>query len=78
MIKEEIGKENYQQLKKSASSRCLIILEGLDEMAIGCRQIDPFLICLIKKCNKLEEAIVIITSRPNACERIDAGRKIEG
>ena len=77
VIKKEIGKENYQQMKKSAGSRCLIILEGLDEMSVDRRQNDPFLVRLIKECNKLEEAIVIITSRPHACEEIDAGRRIE-
>ena len=77
MIKEDIGKSNYQQLKKSAGSRCLIILEGFDELAVSCRQNDPFLIRLIKKCNKLEEATILITSRPHACEEIDAGRRIE-
>ena len=77
VIKEEIGKKNYQQLKKSAGSRCLIILEGFDELAVSCRQNDPFLIRLIKKCNKLEEATILITSCPHACEEIDAGRTIE-
>ena len=77
MVKEEIGKENYQQLKISRGRRCLIILEGFDEMTVDCRENDPFLIRLIKKYNKLEEAIVIITSRPHACEDIDAGRRVE-
>ena len=77
MIKEEIGKNNYQQLKKSAGSRCLIILEGFDELAVSCRQNDPFLIRLIERCNKLEKARILITSRPHACEKIVAGRVIE-
>ena len=77
VINKEIGKENYQQMKKSAGSRCLIILEGLDEMAVDRRQSDPFLIRLIKECNKLEKATILITSRPHACEEIDAGRKVE-
>ena len=77
VIKKEMGKENYQQMKKSAGSRCLIILEGLDEMSVDHQQNDPFLIRLIKEYNKLEQAIVIITSRPHACEDIDAGRRIE-
>ena len=76
MIKEEIGKENYQQLKNSRGRRCLIILEGFDEMAVDHRQSDPFLIRLIK-CNILEEATVIITSRPQTCEDIVAGRRVE-
>jgi len=77
VMMEHIGEENYQKLKKSAGSRCLIILEGLDEMAIDRQQNDPFLIRLIKECTILEEAIVIITSRPHACKTIDAGRRIE-
>ena len=76
IIKREIGKDNYQQMKKSAGSRCLIILEGFDELAIDRRQSDPFLIRLIE-CNKLEEATILITSRPHACEEIDAGRRVE-
>ena len=72
-----IGEENYQQMKKSAGSKCLIILEGLDEILVDRRQSDPFLLDLIKECTVLEEAIVIITSRPHACEGIDAGRRIE-
>ena len=77
VIKKEIGKENYQQLKKSAGRRCLIILEGFDELAVERRESDSFLVRLIKECNKLEEAIIIITSRPHACEDIDAGRRVE-
>ena len=77
VIVEHIGEENYQQMKKSAGSRCLIILEGFDELAIDCRQSDPFLLCLIKECIVLEEATILITSRPHACEEIDAGRRVE-
>ena len=77
VIVEHVGEENYQQLKKSAGSRCLIILEGLDEMAINRRQSDSFLLRLIKDCTVLEEATILITSRPHACEEIDAGRRVE-
>ena len=77
VIKKEMGKNNYQQMKKSAGRGCLIILEGLDEMSVDRRQNDQFLLRLIKECNKLEEATIIITSRPHACEEIDAGRRIE-
>ena len=77
VIVEHIGEENYQQLMKSAGSRCLIILEGLDEMAVDRRQNDPFLIDLIKECKKLEKATILITSRPHACEKINAGRRVE-
>ena len=77
VIMEHIGEENYQQMKKSAGRKCLIILEGLDEMAVYRRHNDPFLKRLIKECTVLEEAIVIITSRPHACEEINAGRRVE-
>ena len=77
VIVKHIGEENYQQMKKSAGSRCLIILEGFDELAMDRRQSDPFLLFLIKECTVLEEAIVLITSRPHACEEIDAGRRVE-
>ena len=75
-IVEHIGKEMYKQVKMSAGSRCLLILEGLDEMSTDRRENDPFLKQVIK-CTLLEEAIIIITSRPHACEELDAGRRIE-
>ena len=77
VIMEYIGENNYHQLKRSAGRRCLIILEGLDEITINCRQDDSFLLRLIKECTLLEEATILITSRPHACEEIDAGRRIE-
>ena len=77
IIMKYIGEDNYQQLMESGGSRCLIILEGLDEMAIDRRQSDPFLLCVIKECTVLEEATILITSRPHACEEIDAGRRVE-
>ena len=77
VIMEHIGEENYQQMKKSAGSRCLIILEGFDEMAADRRQNDPFLLSLIEECTVLEEATLIITSRTQACEEIDGYRKVE-
>lgn len=78
VLKEHVGKQHYQQLMNSAGSRCLIILEGFDEMALSRRQSDPFLERLIKDYNTvLEEATVIITSRPHACEDLNAHRKIE-
>ena len=77
VIIRQIGEENYQLLEKSAGRRCLIILEGLDEMSVDHQKNDPFLISLVKECNELQEARVIITARPHACEGIDAGRRIE-
>ena len=77
IIKRHIGEDNYQQLEKSAGNRCLIILEGFDELAISRRQSDTFLYYLIKECTTLEKSTILITSRPHACEDIDAGRRIE-
>ena len=77
VVVRHIGEDNYQLLNKSAGSRCLIILEGFDEITINCRQSDPFLFYLIKECTLLEKATILITSRPHACEEIDAGRRIE-
>ena len=76
-IMKYIGEENYQQMMKSAGRRCLIILEGFDEYANDRRQRDLFLFSLIKECTIFEEATIIITSRPHACEKIDANRRIE-
>ena len=33
VMMEHIGDETYKQMKKLAGSRCLVILEGWDEMA---------------------------------------------
>ena len=77
VMKDHVGEENYKQLQNSAGSRCLIILEGFDELAISRRNSDPFLIRLIQDCTILEGATIIITSRPHACEDLNADRKIE-
>ena len=74
---ECIGEEVYQQLKKSAGSRCLIILEGLDEMAADRQKSDRFFIRLIKDCTILEEATVMITSRPHSSYKLNADRQVE-
>ena len=72
-----IGDEAYQQLKKSAGSRCLFILEGLDEMAADRRKSDQFYIHLIRDCAVLEESTILITSRPHACNKLNADRRVE-
>ena len=74
---ECIGEKVYQQLKQSAGSRCLIILEGLDEMAADRQKSDRFFIRLIKDCTVLEEATVMITSRPHASDKLNADRQVE-
>ena len=74
---EFIGEEAYQQLKKSAGNRCLIILEGLDEMAADRQISDHFFVNLIKYCAILEESTILITSRPHACNKLNADRRVE-
>ena len=74
---EFIGEDGYQQLKKSAGNRCLIILEGLDEMAPDRQMSDQFFANLIKHCAVLEESTILITSRPHACSELDADRCVE-
>ena len=77
LVMEYFGKETYKQVKRSVGSRCLIILEGWDEMAAERRESDIFLIRVVKECTLLEEATIMITSRPHACETLNAGRRIE-
>ena len=77
VMMEYVGEEDYPKLKKSAGSRCLLILDGLDEMAINRRQSDEYLKRLIEKNALLEKAKILITSRPNACEKLVVGRRIE-
>ena len=38
VMMEYVREEDYPKFKKSAGSRCLLILEGLDEMAVNHRQ----------------------------------------
>ena len=77
VIMEHIGEEMYEQVKKSSGSRCLLVLEGLDEMAAEHRETDPFFLRVVKECTLLEEATIMITSRPHACEKLDANRIVE-
>ena len=72
-----IGDEVYQQLKKLTGRRCLFILEGLDEMAADHRKSDQFYIHLIRDCTVLEESTILITSRPHACDKLNADRQVE-
>ena len=77
VMMEHVGEETYEYLKKSAGSRCLVILEGWDEMAAERRESDPFLVRVVKECTLLEEATIVITSRPHACEKVDTDRRVE-
>jgi len=75
-IIEHIGREAYQQLKNELGKKCLLILEGLDEMAAEQRQRDPLLLGLINR-QTFVEAKLLVTSRPHACQDLKATFKIE-
>ena len=74
---EYVRREVYEQMESIAGSRCLIILEGLDEMESKRQKSDQFFIGLVKECTVLEEATVMITSRPHACDELNADRYVE-
>ena len=74
---QNIEDDTYQQLKKSAGNRCLIILEGLDEMAPDRQNSDSFFIGLIKDCTILEKSTILVTSRPHACDKLNDDRRVE-
>ena len=68
MIIEYVGgKEAYEMMNKSHGLRCLIILEGLDEVAAKWQQDDETFKQLVIRRTLLENATILITSRPHAC-----------
>ena len=77
VMMEHVGEEEYPKLKKSAGSRCLLILEGLDEMEVNRRQSDVILKRLIDEITLLEKATLLITARPHVCEKLVVDRRIE-
>jgi len=77
MVRHIGDEEAYKQIKKSRGDRCLIILEGLDEIAMERQESDDFLVRVIKEYTQLERAIITITSRPHACIDVKAGRIVE-
>ena len=73
-----IGKRAYQLLKESLGAKCLIILEGLDEIGADQRQNDPLLIELVEDVPiEFVKAKIVVTSRPNVCQHLKANRTIE-
>jgi len=66
----------YQHLREQLGRRCLLILDGLDEMAAERQQKDPMLLSVIRK-ETLLEVTLLITSRPHACQKLVANRTIE-
>ena len=78
VVKKLIGENAYQLLKESLGKKCLIILEGLDEMVVERRQNDSLLMELVKNVPmEFVKARIVITSRPNACQELKANRTIE-
>jgi len=78
VVKRLIGEKAYCMLKESLGEKCLIILEGLDEMAAERRHSDPLLVELVGEVSVgFVKAIIAITSRPNACQELKANRTIE-
>ena len=66
---EAVGSEvAYDELlTKSYGRRCLIILEGLDEISIDWQQNDAMFCQLVKSTVFLSHANIFVTSRPHAC-----------
>ena len=57
-------------LTKCHGNRCLIILEGLDEISAHWQQNDTMFCQLIKTTTFLSHANILVTSRPHACIRL--------
>ena len=62
-------------LTKSHGNRCLIILEGLDEISADWQQNDETFSKLVHDINFLSYANIIITSRPHACIHLSKNKK---
>ena len=77
MVKYIGGAEAYKELMKSAGKKCLVIFEGFDEISAEGRRSDEVLVGTLKECTLLEEATILVTSRPHACKNIKAGRTVE-
>ena len=72
-----IGESVYVQLVKSLGSKCLIILEGLDEVSLQWQKSDKFFVQMIKEKSILEEAKILITSRPHALVALYSDSKVQ-
>ena len=67
MIEYIGGREAFDNLKNSQGLKCLIILEGLDEVSAKWQQSDKIFNQLVIRRTFLVTATVLITSRPHAC-----------
>ena len=77
MMIEELGESEdaYKELIETSGQKCLIILEGLDEIAAELQQSNE--VMEIIKGNALLKATILVTSRPHACQKLYANRRIE-
>ena len=72
-----IGKDVYDELVKSLGSRCLIILERLDEVSLKWQKNDKLFVQMIKEKSVFEEAKILITSRPHALVALYSASNIQ-
>ena len=69
VFEELIGKEVFQELTDSRGTKCLIILEGFDEVTLERQQSDNILTKLINS-KMLQYSTIVVTSRPHACQEL--------
>ena len=69
VFEELIGKEAFQELTNSRGTKCLIILEGFDEITLEHQQNDNILTKLINS-RMLQYSTIVVTSRPHACQEL--------
>ena len=69
VFEELIGEEAFQELTNSKGKKCLIILEGLDEITLERQQSDNILTKLINS-KMLQFSTIVVTSRPHACQEL--------
>ena len=78
VVLRHVGEDKaYKEIKKSRGERCLIILEGLDEIAMDRQKTDDFFVRVITEGTLLEKATILITSRPHAFKDVQVGRTME-
>ena len=69
VFEELIGTEAFQDLKELLGRKCLIILEGLDEITLERQRSDEFLTKLINS-KLFQYSTIVVTSRPHACQEV--------
>ena len=68
MIDTVGSKVAYSELlAKCDGNRCLIVLEGLDEVSVNWQENDTMFCQLLKTTTLLSHANILVTSRPHAC-----------